>query len=179
MRQHNVKLPSGMTKSRGSNSVKKSLCVSSLLHLSLSPSFSSAFLCFRFTFRQALCTCWQRWPAATPSFFCLCNCHSRGKGHHLSQLSPMKVPGMSLIGLSGTTGLSRNQSQWPGGWNTQIGQAHPWRQQPTLNPVEITGGGSASPKENRDAVFLSRGNQCCTGKIKNPHCRKLPGESEL
>lgn len=158
MRQHNVKLPSGMTESRGSNSVKKSLRVSFFLHLSLSSSFSSAFLCFRFTFRQALCTYWQRWPAATPSLFCLCNCQSRGKGNHLSQQVQWKSQGwVSLASLEWHVYPETNHNGQEDGIHRLARLTH-GGQEPTLNPVEITGGGSASPKENRDAVFLSRGN---------------------
>lgn len=109
MRQHDVKLPSGMTESRGSNNVKKYLSVSFLFHLSLFPSFSSAFLCFRFTFRQALCTCWQRWPTAIPSSLCLCNCHPGRKGNPLSQQVQWKSQGwVSLASLEWHVYLETN-----------------------------------------------------------------------
>lgn len=66
----------------------------------------------------------------------------------------MKVPGMSLIGLSGMTRLSRNQPQWPGGWNTSIGQAHPWRPGAHLEPCGDYWGRECFPKGKSRCCFL-------------------------
>lgn len=67
MKNPDVKLPSRVTESRGSNDVKIYIPPSLLFHLSpLSSALRSAFLCFGFTFRQAFCTCWQNGQRATP-----------------------------------------------------------------------------------------------------------------
>lgn len=75
---------------------------------------------------------------------------------------------MVLIGLSGLTCPSRNQSLWPGESNMLIGQACPWSQGPIPEPMDKSGGGSGSPKENWDAFFWTRGNKCAQARLKSP-----------
>lgn len=88
----------------------------------------------------------------------VCVTVTRWKGKSSLPTSPMKVPGMSLVGLSGMTSLSRINHDGREDGIHQLARLTHGGWGPSLNPVDRSGGGSGSPKENRDAVFLSRGN---------------------
>lgn len=116
MRNH-VKLPSGMTESRGSNDVKEYLSLLfSSTYRSIDLSFSSAFLCFGFPFRRLFVHSGKDGQQPLEVCFVFVTGNPSGKGDPLSQQFQPKP--RSLIGLSGirkTIAVARRMeyADWP------------------------------------------------------------------